>query len=98
MIAKLLQTEPAALIAALTALLGAAVSFGLLTQIRADTWIALAAGLLPVLLPLLQGYLTRQTVFAPATVQKVADAATQLPAGTPVDIGQPPAGESGVVG
>jgi hypothetical protein len=95
MIAKLLQTEPAALIAAITALVGAAVSLGVLTQTRADLWIALVAALLPVILPIIQGYLTRQTVFSPDTTQKLANAATNLPAGTPVDIGVPPSGGQG---
>ena len=93
MIAKLLQTEPAALIAAITALVGAAVSFGLLTQTRAELWIALVAGLLPVVLPIIQGYLTRQTAFAPATVQAIANEATNQAPGTVVDIGKPPEGE-----
>jgi hypothetical protein len=90
MLQKLLQNEPAALIAVVTAIVGAAVSFGLLTQTRADAWIAVVAALLPIILPILQGYFTRQNAFAPATVQKIADAATQLPPGTPVDIGSPP--------
>ena len=34
--------------------------------------------------------LIRRFVYPPATVQKIADAATTLPAGTPVDIGNPP--------
>jgi hypothetical protein len=90
MVQKLLQNEPAALIAVITAIVGAAVSFGLLTQTRADVWIAVAAALLPIVLPILQGYFTRQSVFSPDTVQKIADAATQLPPGTSVDIGSPP--------
>lgn len=89
-IRNLLKSEPAVLIAGVTALLGAAVSFGLLTQTRADVWISVAAGMLPIVLPIVQGWLTRQSVFSPDTVQIIADAATQLPAGTPVDIGKPP--------
>jgi hypothetical protein len=39
--------------------------------------------------------LIRRFAFAPATVQKIANAATNLPAGTPVDIGVPPEGWQG---
>ena len=39
--------------------------------------------------------LIRRFVFAPANVQKIANAATNLPAGTPVDIGVPPEGGQG---
>lgn len=34
----------------------------------------------------------RRFAYAPATVQKIANAATNLPAGSIVDIGNPPAG------
>lgn len=93
MIAKILQTEPARFISLIAAVLGLALSFGLLTQTRADAWVAIATAALPVLLPLIQGAITRQTVFAPDTVQKLANESTNLPPGTEVDIGKPPEGE-----
>lgn len=89
MIQRLLSTEPASLIAIVTALVGLAVSYGLLTQVHADAWLAI----LPAVLALLQGAVTRQSVFSPATTQAIANAATHLDAGTPVDIGNPPTGE-----
>jgi hypothetical protein len=89
---KILQTEPARFISLIVAAVGLAVSFGLLQQPRADAWVAIATAAVPFLLPLIQGILTRQTVFAPATVQVLADAATNLPAGSSVDIGKPPDG------
>lgn len=92
MLQKLLQTEPARLISLITALVGAAVAAGLFTQTKADLWVVLISAALPVVLPLIQGALTRQTVFSPATTQELANAATNLPAGTPVDIGKPPDG------
>jgi hypothetical protein len=69
MVQKLLQNEPAALIAVITAIVGAAVSFGLLTQTRADVWIAVAAALLPIVLPILHGNYSPPKAFAPASVQ-----------------------------
>ena len=88
MLSKILKTEPALVISLLAAILGLAVSYGLLTQTHADAYIAL----LPAILAIVQGFVTRQTVFAPAKVQAIANAATTLPPGTPVDIGNPPAG------
>ena len=44
------------------------------------------------LLPILSGIVTRFFVYAPPSVQKIADAATYQKAGTPVDIGKPPEG------
>lgn len=95
MIAKLLQTEPARLISVIAAVMGLAIGYGLMSQAKADMWIAALTVALPVVLPLIQGALTRETVYAPANVQKIADAATNLPAGTPVDIGVPPEGGQG---
>lgn len=40
------------------------------------------------------GEAQRQGVFAPDTVQAIANGATNLPAGTVVDIGSPPAGDT----
>jgi hypothetical protein len=92
MLARILSTEPARFISLLTALLGLAVSFGLVTQAHADAWVGMAIAVLPAVLAFLQGAVTRQQVFSPAKVQQIANAATQLPPGTPVDIGNPPAG------
>ena len=89
MIQKLLQTEPSLLIGAITAVLGLAVGYGLLTQAHADAWIAL----LLAIPPLLQALVTRQSVFSPAATQAIANAATTLSPGTPVDIGNPPSGD-----
>lgn len=87
---QLLQTEPARLMGAITAILGLVVGAGIMSQVRADAWIMIIGVLLPVLLPILQTTLTRRNVYAPDTVQEVADASTFLPAGTSVNIGQPP--------
>ena len=89
-IRDLLKTEPARLISFIAAVLGLVVSYGLVSQVRADAWIAFATLALPVVLPLIQGALTRQNVYSKDTVQKLADRATYQKAGTKVDIGQPP--------
>ena len=88
MLDKILKTQPALFISLIAAILGLAVSYGLLTQTHADAYIAL----LPAIVSIVQGLLIKQAVFAPATVQAIANAATTLPPGTPVDIGNPPAG------
>lgn len=44
-------------------------------------------------LPIISGLITRFFVFAPPSVQKIADAATYQAAGTSVDIGSPPEGK-----
>jgi hypothetical protein len=90
MIEKLLQTEPARLIGLLAAVLGLVAGAGIVSQGRADAWVAFAGVLLPVLLPILQAWLTRRAVYAPATVQAIANEATNLPAGSTPDIGKPP--------
>jgi hypothetical protein len=44
-------------------------------------------------IPIILGAVTRFFVFSPAKTQQIANAATHLPAGTPVDIGHPPEGQ-----
>lgn len=75
-----------------------------------STGVALLAVFLPGLTPETQGLViafgnavilagsviwARRQVFTKATTQAIANGATYLPAGTPVDIGQPPAGPEG---
>ena len=81
----ILGREPVAIAAFVAIAVNLAVTFGL--QLSAEQ-IALVNALVVAGLALL----ARQSVYPTATVQKIADAATKLPAGTPVDIGTPPAG------
>ena len=77
--------EPVAIAGFIAILINLAISFGLkltLDQVALVNTLVVAGLALVV----------RQNVFAPPTVQKIANAATQLPAGTSVDIGNPPEG------
>lgn len=46
-------------------------------------------------LPVILGLVTRFFVYSPAKTQEIANNSTYLPAGTPVDIGNPPEGPAG---
>lgn len=87
---KILATEPARFFAAIAAVLGVAVSYGLLSQTRADAWVSFATLALPIVVPLLQGALTRRNAYSKETTQALANQATFKAPGTIVDIGQPP--------
>lgn len=84
----ILEKEPVAIAASIRSLLFIGVLSGLLVmdeQLLAA--IALAA-------ELILGLFVRAQVFPTATVQKIANAATEQPAGTVIDIGNPPQGET----
>lgn len=93
-IRRILSTEPARFISVISAVLGLGAAFGLVTQAHADAWVALALAALPPVLAFLQGALTRQSAYAPASVQRIANQATFQEPGTVVDIGAPPAGDA----
>jgi acyl-CoA synthetase (NDP forming) len=87
-IRNLMEKEPTRVVG----VVGAAVAAG-------AAWAATALGihipesLMPWVVLVLGGAIVefiRRAVYAPATVQKIANAATLQPAGTTVDIGQPP--------
>ncbi len=81
-----LGREPVAIAAFIAILINLGVSFGLKLTVDQIALIntAVVAGL---------GLVVRQNVYAPPSVQKIANDATYQTAGTPVDIGQPPEGE-----
>lgn len=79
----ILGREPAVIATFLALVLQLAISFGL--QLSAEQVTLVNAIILAGL-----GLVVRQTAYAPATVQKIADAATYQPPGTAVDIGKPP--------
>jgi len=87
LIDKLLATEASQFIGLLTAVAAAFVSYGLVSQTRADTWVSILSFALPIVLPLIQGRLTRQQVYSKETTQAVADRAA---ATGDTDIGKPP--------
>lgn len=75
--------EPAAIATFLALVVSLAISFGLqLTQEQ--------EALVNLVIVAALGLVVRQTVYSPATVQKIADAATFQAPGTTVDIGNPP--------
>jgi hypothetical protein len=77
--------EPVAIAAFFAIGINLAISFGLhLSQEQ----VALVNALIVAGLALV----VRQNVYAPPSVQKIANAATNLPAGSKVDIGTPPEG------
>jgi hypothetical protein len=83
-----LQTEPAQLIGYITAAVSAAiallVAFGVdLT----DDQTAAILGIVAVAAPIISGIITRSKVYAPASVEKIAD--QQYQAGTPPTVAQP---------
>lgn len=80
--------EPVAIAAFLGIGLNLAITFGL--QLTVEQ-VALVNALVVAGLALL----VRGSVYVAPSVQKIANAATNLPAGTPVDIGNPPAGPEG---
>lgn len=92
-----LRKEPAVVIgiiaAALLALLQSLAGSGVIGQDAVDT---IASAIDPTkegggwALPILIGFVTRYFVYAPPTVQKIANAATFEKPGTVVDIGKPP--------
>ena len=96
-----LKQEPAVVIgilaAAALAALNSLAGNGIIQQDFVDT---LASAIDPTqggwALPIILGFVTRFFVYAPPTVQKIADAATYQTAGTTVDIGQPPEGPPAV--
>jgi hypothetical protein len=77
---------------------GSSLAVALALKLAEGVGVVLSADVLAAI-SLLTGFaiseLIRRFVYAPATVQKVADAATDLPPGTPVDIGVPPSGGQG---
>ena len=92
-IRSLMEKEPTRVVGAVGAAVTAAV-----------VWLATQAGVslpeawMPWIVLVVGGAIIeaiRRFAFAPATVQKIADAATFLEAGTPVDIGVPPEGWQG---
>lgn len=88
---NILAQEPARLVG-----YGSAFAVALALKLAERVGVVLSADVLAaisLLTGLVISELIRRFVFAPATVQVLADAATQLPAGTPVDIGKPPEGE-----
>lgn len=89
-IQKILDSEAAWFIGLLTAVLAAVVSYGLVSQARADLWISILTFALPVVLPIVQAIATRLKVYSKNTTQELADQATFQPAGSKVDIGKPP--------
>ena len=91
MIQKLLNAEPTAIRALITAILTFAVSAGLMTQAHADTATSIAGAVLPVLLILINGILTRNAVYSPKTTQAIANRAA---ATGNTDIGSPPSGDT----
>lgn len=87
-IRNILAKEPARLVG-----YGSALAVALALKLAERIGIVLSADVLAAI-SLLSGLviseLIRRFVYPPATVQKIADAATTLPPGTPVDIGNPP--------
>lgn len=92
-----LQKEPAVIIgiiaAAALAALNSLAGNGVIGQDVVDT---IASAIDPTkggwAIPILVGFVTRFFVYAPPSVQKIADAATYQSPGTTVDIGKPPEG------
>jgi len=72
MISRLLHAEPAAFIALFSAVVTFAVSAGVISQAHADTLVSIGGTLIPPLLILVTGLITRQNVYSPKTVQKIA--------------------------
>ncbi len=89
MLAKLLSAEPTAVRALITAVLTFLVSVGLVTQAHADSTVTAITAVLPALLIIVNGILTRNAVYSPKTTQAIADRAA---ATGNTDIGTPPAG------
>jgi hypothetical protein len=87
LIDKLLATEAAQFIGLLTAIAGALVAYGLVSQAKADVWVSVLSVALPIILPLIQARLTRRQVYSKETTQAVVDRAA---ATGDTDIGKPP--------
>jgi len=81
----ILGREPAAIAAFIAIAINLALTFGLQLSVEQ---VALANALVVAGL----GLLVRQSVFPTSTVQEIANNSTHLPAGTTVDIGNPPSG------
>ena len=89
MLQKLLNAEPTAVRALIAAILTFLVSVGLVSQAHADSTISIVTAVLPAVILIANGYLTRNAVYSPKTTQAIADRAA---ATGNTDIGTPPAG------
>jgi hypothetical protein len=75
-VARLLRTNPAVLVAAVTALVEAAVLLGLLQPDAAHTWAAIVAGPLATIAA---GFGIRQLVYSPASADQLRAGSGQVP-------------------
>ena len=92
-IRSLMEKEPTRVVG----VVGAAVT-GIVVWLATQAGITIPESWIPWVVLVVGGAIIeaiRKFAFAPATVQKIADAATFLEAGTPVDIGVPPEGGQG---
>lgn len=92
-----LRQEPAVVIGVIAAcILAVAQTLAGKGIISADIFATIAGALDPAkggwAIPIIIAFVTRFFVFSPPAVQTIANAATNLAAGTKVDIGNPPAG------
>jgi hypothetical protein len=87
-----MKSEPTAIIEAVRALALIAATFGIAitAQDQAALVAVIGAGLIIASTAL--AWWNRRQVYAKDTVQAIANEATYLPPGTPVDIGEPPKG------
>ena len=87
-----MNSNPTLIVEAVRALIILGTAFGLAINAEQQAAIIGAAGAVFALVSFALAWYNRSKVYAPATVQKIADAATNLPPGSVVDIGQPPEG------
>lgn len=88
-----MKSEPTLLVEVVRLFALLATTFGVALNAEDQAAIVLIIGGVISVGSLALAFLNRHKVYAPASVQKIADAATFLPAGTPVDIGKPPEGK-----